>query len=107
VQRSAAAASWVVGGCSELTPGEFARDLEREARTLLEDVRAFLASPEGQRLRTIVATGLIAVAPLVSRLPVFRASRFGRFVGIAGGTALIVKLADLIRDWEPRPAQAV
>jgi hypothetical protein len=90
-----------------LTPAELARDLGREARTLLEDVRVYLASPEGQRLRRIVAAGLIASSPFVSRLPVFRASRLGRLVGLAGGAALIVKVANLIRDWEPRPAQAV
>lgn len=90
-----------------MTPAELARDLGREARTLLEDVRVYLASPEGQRLRRIVAAGLIASSPFVSRLPVFRASRLGRVVGLAGGAALIVKVANLIRDWEPRPVQAV
>jgi hypothetical protein len=89
-----------------LTPGQLARELDREARTLLQDARAFLASPEGQRLRRIVAAGLIASAPFVSRLPVFRASRLGRLVGLAGGAAVIVKVAGVIRDWEPRPAQA-
>lgn len=78
----------------------------REARTVLQDVRAFLASPEGQRLRNIVATGLIVAAPFVSRLPMFRASRLGRLVGFAGGAAVIVKVANLIRDWEPQPVQA-
>jgi hypothetical protein len=90
-----------------LTPSDLARDLGREARTLFEDILAYLASPEGQRLRRIVAAGLIASAPFVSRLPVFRASRLGRLVGLAGGTAVIVKVAGVIRDWEPRPAQAV
>ena len=79
----------------------------REARTLLGDARAFLASPEGQRFRNMVATGLIVAAPFVSRLPVFRASRLGRLVGLTGGAALIVKVAQVIRDWEPRPVQAV
>jgi hypothetical protein len=55
----------------------------------------------------MVATGLIVAAPFVSRLPVFRASRLGRLVGLTGGAAVIVKLAHLIRDWEPRPVQAV
>ncbi len=90
-----------------LTANQVVRDLGREARILLEDVRAFLASPEGQRLRGMIATGLVVAAPVVSRLPMFRASRLGRFVGLAGGTALMVKLADVIRDWEPRPTQAV
>ena len=78
----------------------------REARTVLEDVRVFLASPEGQRYRRMVATGLIAAAPLISRLPMFRATPLGRIVGLAGGAALIVKAAEMIRDWEPRPVQA-
>jgi len=77
----------------------------REARTVLQDVRAFLASSEGQRLRNMVATGLIVAAPFVSRLPMFRASRLGRLVGFAGGAAVIVKVANLIRDWEPQPVQ--
>jgi len=54
-----------------------------------------------------VAAGLIASAPFVSRLPAFGAKRLGRLIGFAGGAAIIVKVADLIRDWEPRPAQAV
>jgi hypothetical protein len=90
-----------------LTPGEVAREFRREARTVVEDARAFLASPEGQRVRKIVAAGLIASAPFVSRVPAFRATRLGRLVGLAGGAALIVKVAHLIREWEPRPAQAV
>jgi hypothetical protein len=53
----------------------------------------------------MVATGLIVAAPFVSRLPMFRASRLGRLVGLAGGAALIVKAAELIREWEPRPVQ--
>lgn len=90
-----------------VTTGELAREMGREARTLLGDARAFLASPEGQRLRNMLATGLIVAAPFVSRLPVFRASRLGRLVSLTGGAALIVKVAHLIRDWEPRPVQAV
>jgi hypothetical protein len=54
----------------------------------------------------MVATGLIAAAPLISRLPMFRATPLGRIVGLAGGAALIVKAAEMIRDWEPRPVQA-
>jgi len=90
-----------------LTLRQLARDFGREARTLVEDVWVYLASPEGQRLRRIVAAGLIASSPFVSRLPAFRATRLGRLIGFAGGAAIIVKVADLIRDWEPRPAQAV
>jgi hypothetical protein len=89
-----------------LTRDGLVRELEQEARDVLEGVRAYLASPEGQRVRAGVAAGLIVAAPFVSRLPVFRATPLGRLIGFAGGAALIVKVADLIRDWEPRPAQA-
>jgi hypothetical protein len=89
-----------------LTGGGLVTELEQEARNVLADVRAYLASPEGQRVRATVATGLIAAAPFVFRLPVFRATPLGRLIGFAGGAALMIKAAELIRDWEPRPAQA-
>ena len=67
------------------------------------DVKAYLASPDGRRLRDLVAKGIIVSAPMVARLPWMRVSRLGRFVGMAGGAALIVKLAEVVRDWEPYP----
>jgi hypothetical protein len=90
-----------------VTSNALAREVGQEARALLDDARAYLASPEGQRFRNMVATGLIVAAPFVSRLPVFRATLLGRLVGLTGGAAVIVKVANLIRDWEPRPVQAV
>ena len=67
------------------------------------DVRAYLSSPDGRRMRDLVAKGLIVSAPVVAQLPWMRVSRLGRLVGMAGGTAVIVKVAELIRDWEPYP----
>ena len=73
------------------------------AADAVAEIRVYLASEEGRRLRQRVATGLVFAAPAIARLPWMRASRLGRFVGMAGGSALIVKLADVIRDWEPVP----
>jgi len=67
----------------------------------LGGARAYLASPEGRRLRKVVATGLIVAAPLIIRLPAFRASKIGRLVGLAGGATLIAAGARWLRDWEP------
>jgi hypothetical protein len=70
----------------------------------VNEVREYLASPEGEHLRAILATGMIVSAPFVARLPWMRASRVGRLVGLAGGAALIIKAAEVIRDWDPRPS---
>ena len=60
----------------------------------------FLDSPTGRRLRHTVATGLIVAARVIAQMPAMRASRIGRLVGAAGGAALIVRVAEAIRDWE-------
>lgn len=65
------------------------------------EIRDYLASAEGRRMRSRLATGLILSAPVIARLPVMRASRVGRLIGVAGGAALIVGVAELIRDWDP------
>ncbi|MCA1726267.1 MAG: hypothetical protein LC722_01010 [Actinobacteria bacterium] len=70
-----------------------------------EDVKAYLATDEGRELRRKLAAGLMFSAPLISRLPIMRASKIGKVVGLAGGAALLVKAAEMIRDWEPIPAQ--
>lgn len=75
----------------------------------VEEVLRFLDSPTGRRLRRVVATGLILSLPLVMRIPGLRRSFVGRAIEVAGGTTLVVKLAELIRDWErgERPAPTV
>jgi hypothetical protein len=75
------------------------------AREGVESIREYLASPEGQRLRGRLATALIFAAPAVARLPWFRATPLGRFVSLAGGAALVVKVAEMIRDWQPEIAR--
>lgn len=85
---------------------EIEREIERlleAAGELVEDVKAYLASPEGRRVRGYVAAALLAAAPAIPRLPIVRATWVGRALSIAGGTALIIKAAHAIRDWEARP----
>jgi hypothetical protein len=74
-----------------------------------DEVLEFLDSPAGRRLRRIVATGLIVSLPVVMRIPGLRRTFVGKAIELTGGTALVVKLAELIRDWErertpPMPA---
>lgn len=68
--------------------------------TTVEDVLELLDSPTGRQLRRVLATGLILSVPLIMRIPGLRRSPIGRLVEVAGGAALVVKLAELIRDWE-------
>ena len=73
-----------------------------------EELLEFLDSPAGRRLRRIVGTGLILSIPLVMRLPWLRASPIGKLIEITGGAALLIKLAEVIRDWErDRPVPVV
>jgi hypothetical protein len=66
----------------------------------VEELLDFLDSPTGRRLRKRLATGMIVSVPLVMRLPGLRRSAVGRLVEVAGGAALVVKLAEMLRDWE-------
>jgi hypothetical protein len=65
-----------------------------------DEVLAFLESPSGKRLRKTLATGLIVSVPLIMRIPGLRKTFVGRAVEMVGGAALVMKLAELIRDWE-------
>lgn len=65
------------------------------------NVRAYLASPEGQELRKRIAQVAVVAAPLLFRMRFFRATPIGRILGMVGGAALLVKLAEALRDWEP------
>jgi hypothetical protein len=64
--------------------------------------RAFLASPAGQRVRSLTASGLLLATPMILRHPFFR-TPLGRAIEIGGAAALIAKSAAIIRDWEPAP----
>jgi hypothetical protein len=76
------------------------QEIADRVETSVDEVLEFLDSPAGRRLRRTLATGLIVSAPLVSRIPGLRSTPIGRLLQVTGGTALVVKLAETIRDWE-------
>jgi hypothetical protein len=66
----------------------------------VDELLAFLDSPAGRRLRKHLATGLIVSVPLVMRMPWLKRTPIGKLIEVGGGAALLVKVAELIRDWE-------
>ena len=83
-------------------------EIATKAGATVDDVLAFLDSPAGRRLRATLATGLIVSVPVVMRVPGLRRSALGRAIEVAGGATLVVKVAEIIRDWErgQRPGAA-
>lgn len=65
------------------------------------ELRRWLASPQGREVRKRVAQVLIVSSPLLFRMKFVRASPVGRVLGLVGGAAVIIKLAEALRDWEP------
>ncbi len=82
-------------------PSDLIEDVSRRVSEGIEELKAYLASPEGQQLRKRIAQFAIIGAPLIFRMRFFRATPFGRILGMVGGAALVVKLAEALRDWEP------
>lgn len=80
---------------------DFIDDLSRRVSRGVSELRDYLASPEGQELRKRIAQVAIIAAPLLFRMRFFRSSPLGRVLGLVGGAALVVKLAEALRDWEP------
>ena len=74
------------------------------AADLADAARDFLASERGRELRRKVAGAVIIGAPLLSELPVFRRTPVARLLRGAAAAAVLVKGAEWLRDWEPRPA---
>jgi hypothetical protein len=81
------------------------RRLLAEAQEVLgsgaEAIRDWLATPQGRRFRQLFARALIVGSPLIFRFRVMRATPIGRLIEFAGGAAVLIKLAEIIRDWEP------
>lgn len=67
----------------------------------VQEFRTYMASPEGRQLRRRVAQALIIGAPFLFRTSFVRRHPVGRILGLVGGAALLVKLAEALRDWEP------
>jgi hypothetical protein len=78
--------------------------LAQEALRTLEEgadrFRRFVDSPQGRRLRRLVAGMLIVSAPMLFKVPVLRRSKILRLVELAGGAAVVVRIAEAIRDHE-------
>src|SRR4029453_9623250 len=97
-----------------------------------DEGRRWLATPQGRFLRSLAARLLIVSVPLIVRHPFFK-TPIGRLVELAGGgppaahmivappflkprtgrpgeraggAAILIKLAELLRDWEPTPQMA-
>jgi len=75
-------------------------ELEAALDRGVDEAQLWLATPTGRRVRTLAAQLLIVSAPLVLRHPFFK-TPVGRLVQLAGGAALLVRVAELVRDWEP------
>jgi hypothetical protein len=88
-----------------MDPVEIAEELFERARdatqTAVGEAKRFAASEQGRRIRHNIATGLIVAAPAVVSLPVLRRTRLGKLIELAGGAALVVTVAERIRDWNP------
>ena len=87
------------------TVGDEVRRLAEEAQKALmqgvDQTRAWLATENGRRFRQ--ARALLVATPLVFRHRFFRSTWTGRILELAGGAALLIKVAEAIRDWEPEP----
>jgi hypothetical protein len=88
-----------------MDPFEMAGELYNRAREVTQmavgEAKRFAASEQGRKIRHNIATGLIVAAPAVVSLPVLRRTRIGKWIELAGGAALVVTVAEKIRDWNP------
>ena len=85
--------------------GDLSALLDQAAAMLdrgVQEFKTYMASDEGRELRRRVAQVAIIGAPLLLRMKIFRTNWLGRLVVVAGGAALVVKIAEALRDWEPQ-----
>ena len=75
-------------------------EIAERAEMTVDELAEFLDSPTGRRLRGVLATGLIVSVPLVMRIPGLRRSPIGRLIEVTGGAAIVMAIAEGIRDWE-------
>jgi hypothetical protein len=82
-------------------PASLLDEVQMRLERGVEDFRRYMASPEGRQLRKRVAQALIVSAPFLFRFKFFTRTWPGRILGLVGGAAVVVKLAEALRDWEP------
>lgn len=83
----------------------WAYELESAIDGGVDELEEWLVTPQGRFLRSLAARLLLVSVPLIVRHPFFK-TPIGRLVELAGGAAILIKLAELLRDWEPQPAAA-
>ncbi len=74
--------------------------LAEQADLAVDEVLEFLDSPTGRRLRRVLAGAVIVSVPLIMRIPGLKRSPLGRLVTVTGGSAILIGIAEAIRDWE-------
>jgi hypothetical protein len=83
---------------------DLAEEVVQAASEAVRAGRDYLGSPEGRDLRNRVANSVIWAAPLIGEIPVIRTTAAGRFLRYAGVTAILIKGAEWLRDWDPATA---
>lgn len=83
-----------------------ANGLPERIAALREQALNFLASPAGERFRRRAAWFLIVALPFVFRVPRLRRHWAIRLLELAGGAAVLTRLGEAIRDWQPGPSAA-
>lgn len=83
-----------------MTSMERIKHLADQADIAADEVLEFLDSPAGRRLRKVLAGAVIVSVPLIMRVPGLKRSPLGRLVALTGGSAILVGMAEAIRDWE-------
>ena len=71
------------------------------------EIQRFLASDACRRLRRLLAGSAIIAAPLLFRIPGLKRYPLIKGLELVGGAAIVVKLAERIRDWEPENPQPI
>jgi hypothetical protein len=82
------------------SPAARFHEIAERAEITVDELLEFLDSPTGQRLRNALAMGMIVTVPVIMRIPGLKRSPIGRLVEFAGGAAIVMKIAEVVRDWE-------
>jgi hypothetical protein len=81
-------------------PNARLHEIAARAELTVDELLDFLDSPIGRRFRNALAMGMVVSVPLIMRIPGLKRSPVGRIVEFVGGAAIMMKVAELIRDWE-------
>jgi len=76
------------------------KHLAERADIAADELLEFLDSPAGRRLRKVLASAVIVSVPLIMRVPGLKRSPLGRLVAVTGGSAILIGIAEAVRDWE-------